>query len=134
MTPSAFLSDQRVFVSLGALKVAAAMEEKGLRVEVLDLSGTVNYEEVLCEYLRETKPVTVGITATTPQMPAVAKIVAIIRHEQPTVRIILGGAHVTLINASARREKSPGRATVALRQLKDLVDVLVAGDGEKAIF
>ena len=45
--PSAFLLDERVFTSLGILKVAAILEEAGFSVEVLDLSGIENYEERL---------------------------------------------------------------------------------------
>jgi anaerobic magnesium-protoporphyrin IX monomethyl ester cyclase len=40
--PSAFLLDERVFVSLGILKVAAVLEQAGHDVEVLDCSGIVN--------------------------------------------------------------------------------------------
>ena len=42
--PSPFLLDQRVFMSLGVLKVAAALEQQGYTVEVVDLSGIDNYE------------------------------------------------------------------------------------------
>ena len=37
--PSAFLLDERVFVSLGVLKVAASLEAQRYRVNLLDLSG-----------------------------------------------------------------------------------------------
>lgn len=40
--PSAFLLDERVFVSLGILKVAAVLERHGHKVSVLDLSGVAN--------------------------------------------------------------------------------------------
>ena len=42
----AFLLDERVFVSLGILKVAAVLEAAGVSVELLDLSGIENYVEV----------------------------------------------------------------------------------------
>ena len=41
--PSAFLLDERVFVSLGVLKVAASLEAGGCRVNLLDLSGVENF-------------------------------------------------------------------------------------------
>ena len=37
--PSPFLLDERVFVSLGILRVASSLEERGVNVGVLDLSG-----------------------------------------------------------------------------------------------
>ena len=44
--PSIFLLDERVFMTLGILKVAAVLEQAGVEVEMLDLSGVENYEEV----------------------------------------------------------------------------------------
>ncbi|HEX6163089.1 MAG TPA: radical SAM protein, partial [Vicinamibacterales bacterium] len=55
----------------------------------------------------------------------------------PDARLILGGPHVTLVNAAAKKERArraPGRAMRALEQLSGRFDVLVAGDGEVAIF
>ncbi len=40
--PSAFLLDERVFVSLGILKVAAILQQAGHSVDLLDLSGVSN--------------------------------------------------------------------------------------------
>ncbi|MBI3812281.1 MAG: hypothetical protein HY283_08770, partial [Nitrospirae bacterium] len=42
--PSIFLLDERVFMTLGILKVAAVLEQTGVEVEMLDLSGVENYE------------------------------------------------------------------------------------------
>ena len=44
---SSFLLDERVFMSLGILKVAAVMESRGYPVEFLDWSGISNYEEAM---------------------------------------------------------------------------------------
>ena len=41
--PSAFLLDERVFVSLGILKVASSLEAQNYRVNFLDLSGVENF-------------------------------------------------------------------------------------------
>lgn len=49
--PSLFLLDERVFMSLGILKVAAVLEQEGVTVELLDLSGVTNYEEALAAHL-----------------------------------------------------------------------------------
>jgi radical SAM superfamily enzyme YgiQ (UPF0313 family) len=134
--PSPFLLDQRVFVSLGILKVAAVVK-KEYDVDVLDLSGIANITEVIDEYLKGHNPIAIGITTTTPQMPAVVSIIATIRQIRPDLRIILGGTHITLVHSALGRESSNGtmsRATTAWKKLEALADVLVAGDGEKAIF
>jgi hypothetical protein len=68
--PSLFLLDERVFMSLGILKVAAVLEQEGVGVELLDLSGVVNYEEALEAHVRQSQVECFGLTATTPQMPA----------------------------------------------------------------
>lgn len=127
--PSPFLLDERVFVSLGILKVAASLESLGYGVEVIDLSGVANFEEAAAECLSP-RSVAVGITATTPQMPAVARIVARLR-EVGAPKIIIGGPHPTLVNAAAR--KGNPRALVGMAQLRAMADVIVAGDGEDAI-
>src|SRR5437762_11842583 len=77
--PSSFLLDERVFVSLGILKVAAALEAQNHRVNFLDLSGVENYLAALTRYVSNCTDVAVGITATTPQLPAVMRIARTIR-------------------------------------------------------
>src|SRR5262249_33924126 len=95
--PSIFLLDERVFMTLGILKVAAVLEEAGVAVEFLDLSGVENYEEVTRDHLKRTQATCFGLTATTPQIPAATKIYRVLRALLPSARIILGGPHTTLI-------------------------------------
>ena len=68
--PSSFLLDERVFMSLGVLKVAAVLERAGHTVEMLDLSGIKNYVEAFEAHLRQTSARVVALTTTTPQLPA----------------------------------------------------------------
>lgn len=134
--PSPFLSDERVFMSLGVLKVASAIEAT-YPVDVLDLSGVANFEEVVGEYIVFKQTSIIGITVTTPQLPATVEIINTIRNITKSARIIIGGPHITLSYAAFTREKDKGlngRATTNFRHLEALADVLVAGDGEKAIF
>lgn len=124
-------------MTLGILKVAAVLEQAGVDVDMLDLSGVENYEEVVRDYVKASPNTCFGLTATTPQMPAATKIYRVIRATKPGARIILGGPHVTLIHAAYRFEQKggrKGRATTAYRQLEEMFDVLVVGDGELAIF
>jgi anaerobic magnesium-protoporphyrin IX monomethyl ester cyclase len=135
--PSAFLLDERVFMSLGILRVAAVLEKAGVKVEMLDLSGVANYEDAVEAYVRASGPKVVCLTATTPQLPSAVKIVQVVRRLAPEARIVLGGPHPTLVHAAYRLEKKAGRVArghVALQKLEELFDVLVAGDGEEAIF
>lgn len=137
IAPSVFLLDERVFMSLGILKVAAVLEAKGFPVEMVDLSGIENFEDAIKEHARNSPAVHFGVTATTPQMPAAAKIAAAIRSVRPDAKLILGGPHITLVNAAYRKEQkinNSGRATRAFAVLSETFDVLVAGDGEEAIF
>jgi len=133
--PSPFLLDERVFLHIGVLKVAAALEHKGYRVDFLDLAGVAEGEEVLEVYIRNNPTVkTFGITATTPQVPFAFTIAKKIRELAPEAKIILGGTHISLMNSAIKKEKVPGRATRDIEELLNHFDVLVAGDGEKAIF
>ncbi|HUK33867.1 MAG TPA: radical SAM protein [Vicinamibacterales bacterium] len=137
IAPSGFLLDERVFMSLGILRIAAVLEQHGIAVELLDLSGIENYEDVVRLHAIASVATRYGITATTPQMPAAVKVAEAIKSARPNAVTILGGPHVTLVNAAVKRERRigvEGRAARALDLLKQSFDVLVAGDGETAIF
>lgn len=135
--PSAFLLDERVFASLGILKVAAALEARGHPVTVLDLSGIDNYLDPLRQYLSGCEDVAIGVTTTTPQLPAALKIAEVARELRPEIRRILGGPHVTLCTSALKIEQQRGagggRAERAVNQLRAAFDVLVSGDGELAV-
>lgn len=135
--PSIFLLDERVFMTLGILRVAAVLENAGHAVEVLDLSGVENFEEVTAIHAAKTQAQVFGLTATTPQLPAATKVLNVLRKQRPGARVILGGPHATLVHAAYKLEKSKGRrsrATSAFEQLSQMYDAIVAGDGEQAIF
>lgn len=137
--PSPFLLDERVFPSLGITKVAAVLEKAGAKIEMLDLSGVTDYVKIMERYARELSVSTFGITATTPQMPATMDIAQAIRRSRNSsnTKIILGGPHVTMTNAAYKNELKSGvngRSTAAMDKLKKFFDVLVAGDGEEAVF
>lgn len=134
---SGFLLDERVFPTLGVLKVAAVLEGCGHDVDVLDLSGERDPVSALTKHAMDHPDVEiVGITATMPQMPQAAQMATALRALQPQATLILGGPHVTLMQASSRQEqarRAPGRAMGAMGELATLFDVLVCGDGEQAI-
>lgn len=134
--PSIFLLDERVFINLGILKIAGALEREGVAVEHLDLSGTENYLDALEDHMRGTAAAIAGITTTTPQLPTVVKIVERIRACRPDMKIVIGGPHVTLTASAVKLEARAGRvsrAHEAMVRLRGLADVLVSGDGEVAV-
>lgn len=126
--PSAFLLDDRVFTSLGILRVAAVLLQKGVEVDLLDLSGNKDYVQEIESY--DGGADVFGITATTPQLPNAIVLGRLLRKRRK--KVILGGAHVSLVNAA--HKKIGGRATRSLDQLLGDFDTLVAGDGEEAIW
>lgn len=135
--PSPFLLDERVFVSLGILRVAAVLEQAGVQVEMVDLAGVEEYERAIEDHAARTSASVFGLTVTTPQLPAARRIVTRIRAVRPNARVILGGPHVTLASTAAKLEARRGladRGAAALAQLLELADVAVAGDGEDGVF
>jgi radical SAM superfamily enzyme YgiQ (UPF0313 family) len=135
--PSSFLLDERVFMSLGILKVAAVLEQAGHTVEMLDLSGIKNHVEAFEAHLRRTSARVVAFTTTTPQLPAAVGLARRARELRPDVRLILGGPHVTLVCSAVKLEQRAGRrsrAHAALERMHSVFDVLVSGDGELAVF
>ena len=136
--PSAFLLDERVFVSLGILKVAAVLEQANHAVSVVDLSGVQNYSAAFTEYLTNSRDDTIGITITTPQLPSALELARIARLLRPDIRLIAGGPHITLTHSAFKLEHklgrgTTGRATAAMASLHTAFDVLCAGDGEIAV-
>ena len=129
--PSGFQLDERVYPMLGVLRVAAAARSYAHRVEVLDLSGHVDLETDISRHITRTGPsFAYGITATMPQMPYAKRIADALRRWDPHAKIILGGAHVTMVNAAAKR--GVARSQAMLDELGTVFDVVVAGDGERA--
>src|SRR5690242_2424643 len=102
--PSAFLLDERVFMTLGILRVAAVLEKAGQPVEMLDLSGIENYLEVATLHAGRSRSKIFGLTSTTPQMPAATRVAEALRRTRPDARLILGGPHATLVHAAYKKE------------------------------
>jgi len=136
--PSPFLLDERVFMHIGILKIAAMLEQEGHKVDMIDLSGVENFLDVIDDYLKVNGHAdVVGITATTPQVPYAVKISKFLKGK--VSKIILGGPHVTLMHTAAKREEKKNfegsdRAFRDVARLKECFDTLVCGDGEYSIF
>ncbi len=137
--PSPFLLDERVFPSLGILRVAASLETQGVSVDVLDLSGVANYLDVLRIYADDNRDVTrFGLTATTPQFPNAVELAMSLKIRSDVPRTItIGGPHPTLVCAAVKGERKAGtvgRAHEALDVIRGYFDTVVAGDGDLVPF
>jgi len=136
--PSPFLMDERVFVSLGILKVAAALEQAGHAVSVVDLSGVQNYVAAFQAFLASSQDGTIGFTTTTPQFPSTLELARVARELRPDIRLIVGGPHVTLTHSAWKLERKhgrsgTGRAAIGMATLESAFDALCVGDGEIAV-
>jgi len=111
-----------VVALFGALKVAAAMLQKGWYVDSVDTTGYENYVELSSSTSKLTRQCSLQ-TATTPHLPAAAQIVRAIRAKRPHAKIILGGTHATLTVAGYNYEKKHGRVGRAHRAYAQLVEL-----------
>lgn len=128
--PSYFLKDQKVFPNLGLLIVAGSCKKAGYLVEVLDLNGFIDYKNIISSKLTNNYDY-ICTTSTSPQFPIVWDILTYIKTQSSSQKIILGGPHISLINASIK--KGCNRLSYDFKQIKNLVDIIICGDGEKAI-
>jgi radical SAM superfamily enzyme YgiQ (UPF0313 family) len=132
---SPFLLDARVFPFIGILKVAAAFQQQGAIVDVVDLSGVTNWKDVVDKYFETNSDFEfIGLTATTPQMPMTFDIATYIKSKNPKFKLVLGGTHVTLMHTAMKLEIKNsienGRSKQNIEKIKEVFNVLVCGDGE----
>lgn len=114
--PSPYLLDDKTFVSLGPLYVAAVLEQKKYEIRVLDLKGEKDWKSKVCK-IAEQENLLIGVTATTPDFPIALETLKIIKSVNKDTPVVIGGAH----------------ATVAPQQCKMFNQVIV-GDGVTGIF
>ena len=136
IVPSVFLASEKVFVSLGPLKVASSLENRDVPVSMLDLNGISNYCNVVEKFCKETDARIFGLSITTPQLPCALKIVNTIRNILPEAKCVAGGPHITSTCAAYKREVRLGivsRAHRAFKQIAEAFDVFCSGDGEESI-
>lgn len=93
--PSPFLAKERVFVSLGILYVAAALEKAGLAVRVLDLKGRQDWEGKVREAAAPDGRI--GITVTSADFPMALRILEAIKSVNKDREVIIGGPHATIV-------------------------------------
>jgi anaerobic magnesium-protoporphyrin IX monomethyl ester cyclase len=133
--PSEFLINQRVFVTLGILRVATHLDKQGIcKVYFLDLSNRVNYKELLINFISDNSLDVICFTATTPQIATVYNLCTGIR-SMFRGKIILGGPHITLMYGSIK-QGTPDIQKICQDHINTLlgcIDTIIIGDGEYAI-
>ena len=103
------------------LSVAALPHAKGYEVKILDLRVTEDWINVLKDYLKDGKPICVGITALTgPAIRDLLTSVKIIKEFDNSIPIIFGGVHATLLPEQSLAH--------------DGIDVVIKGEGDYTFY
>jgi len=100
----------------GLLYVAAPLIDRGIDVDIVDEPVTPQYEDNVAEIIRKKKPVCIGISAMTGEQIEFGLRFAKFVRKHTSVLIVWGGIHPTLLPEETIDH--------------DLVDIVVAGEGE----
>ncbi len=101
--PSFFLTDDKVFFSLGLLNIAGVALEAGHHVDLYDLAGRRDYEMQARSIAQKHYDI-YGLTATSPQFSYAINILQSIKEADRASRVIVGGPHATMF-ADLRRKR-----------------------------
>jgi len=82
---------------LGLLYLAAVLQKAGIDVSFSDMATEGISEEDLKPILVKERPKMVGVTVTTPTLPAAHKVIRGVRKILPSAKIIVGGAHISAL-------------------------------------
>jgi radical SAM superfamily enzyme YgiQ (UPF0313 family) len=105
---------------LGLAWIAAVLEQDGHQVQILDANALGVIPERVPQWVREHGPFElVGITATTPLISRALSIARCLKAEYPSVPIVLGGVHPTVLPDEVLGEPA--------------VDLVVRGEGENTM-
>ncbi|MEI8173323.1 MAG: radical SAM protein [Deltaproteobacteria bacterium] len=105
---------------LGVTYVAAAFEESGADVIIIDyINSRYSHENLIAE-LDDFKPDIVGVTSVTMNFPVAARIIKTVKDYDPSIITVMGGPHVTfdVLNTLQRYPE---------------IDLIVMGEGEETI-
>ena len=132
--PSEFLIDQRVFMTLGILRVATQLE-KNYDVKFLDLTNSLDYDKDVDKLINENSLDVICLTSTSPQIKTVYEICKHIKKSH-NIKIILGGPHITMMNSSMLKGTPDIKKICSdhINKILEVIDTIVIGDGEYAIF
>ena len=119
-TPQALQEKGDPMPPLGIMYLAAYLEKNTIhQIKILDCHLENLDSNQLKEKINQEKPDVVGITTMTFVLPDVIRIVKLIKQNNPSVKIILGGPHVHIYPEE----------TINIKE----VDYCVLGEGEKPL-
>lgn len=101
---------------LGLAYIASTLMANGFGVEAVDMNLPLSDPERLRKEILREKPLVLGISASTPTLPNALRIASLAKTVDPTIKVVLGGPHVTFLSADAMRHGA--------------VDIVVRGEGE----
>lgn len=104
---------------LGLMYVASSLENAGHEVILIDGEPRLLSINQLYYEIMKAKPQVVGFTSTTPEFHTIIKLVKMIKKTNPSICIMIGGAHVSALPEETLRENP-------------LIDYIVVGEGEQA--
>ena len=90
-------------IPLGIASLAAYLIEHNFGVAVLDCIALGMTHDDIVEIIKEKKPQSIGISATTYALPASVTLSETLRKEFPDLLIILGGAHANVAGIDAAK-------------------------------
>lgn len=105
---------------LGLAFVAAALEDVGVEVRILDLVTHPLSHERLVALLDDFKPALVGATAVTMNYNSAREVIQEVKHIRPEAITVMGGPHVTFATADT------------LKSTPEL-DLIVMGEGDVTV-
>ncbi len=105
-----------VFPTLSLLTIAAVAEQRGHKVEVLDLSFMQYDYRVIREKIVSYKPDIIGVSATTPLMNQLRDISVLAKSISKDILVVAGGSHVSAMPVESLKES--------------MLDIVVVGEGD----
>ena len=105
---------------LGLASIAAYLESKGFRADIIDGFAVPDSDAAISAYLREFRPAYLGLTSTTSSFSDAVRIARRAREEYPGTTTVFGGAHVSALREKILRENAA-------------VDLVVVGEGEEPL-
>lgn len=105
-----------IYPTLGLLSIAAAAEQRGHTIEILDLSSERYDHRVVEERIRAFRPDVVGCTGATPLMNQVRDISVLVKSISSGITAVAGGPHVSALPVESLCESR--------------LDIVVVGEGD----
>lgn len=105
-----------VFPTLSLLTIAAIAEQRGHKVEILDMSYMQYNYHIILDKIKSYKPDIIGISATTPLMNQLRDISVLTKSISQDIMVVAGGSHVSAMPTESLKES--------------LIDMVVVGEGE----